>query len=1552
MSSKAWASMRRLLAALSVAALVVVCQVDPAASQSRTPLSAVKPSEIAPEVRDYTGDTVASHPRLLMTSATRADLISKATTDPYSKTTYAAVKYRADRAVRQSTLADPGSGADRLTTITAELLDRTTALSLVYLVSKDSAYAERLWNDLDAVTKFRDWDPDLFLSTAGITLSVSLAYDWLYDYWSPSRRTQLTDAIERLGLQPSLSYYAEAEPAPGNWSAGTDNWNLVSNAGMIVGALAVADTDEALANRVLAYALPSIRNGIRTLAGGGGYPEGPGYWDYAMGYLTKAVMALRTATGGDYGLSAMDGMAETGLFPIYLTGPAGTVFNFGDSDASVVRPPSLLAFDQLYDSAVLKHAATRANASGNPALRLLWYDPQRSALDPQSAALPLDRRFDNAGVATHRGSWSDPLATGIAIRTGIFGSGGHEDLDAGTFLLDALGENWSVEYGRDTYSLPGYFDRSQDGDRWSYLRKRADGQNTLVVNPYSAQPTTVDARATIERSQSNSDSAMTVVDLTSRYPDDVVSWKRGFLLFNGRREVILQDELRVDRPVEAIWSMHTRADIAISSDGHTATLTQGGRTLVARITSDPDLRFVNLPAEPLPNTSPADSQSPNVGARRLAIQLTANPTTVVTVQFTPRESASPITATRDVTSVSDWSLDPVGASRAAAIHLGGVPLSGFHPDVHTYHTTADPHAIPSLAATAASGATVHASMPDSIPGVATVTVAEVAKSATTYRIFLEKGPSDVSSVSAELTKQGTPELTIDGDPTTYWSTWGDKSITWTLKRSIPFKGISIDWRANSSRRTVYQLQTSPDGSTWTTVYDGAFEGASATQDIVLSSTRTAKFVRLVGHGDGVDDRATVINDVRIYTYDMRTATAPSAPVGLQSVTLSGIPTSLVVSQTQDATVAARLSDGRTPDLSQAKITFRTSDSAVATVDAAGVVTAVGPGSTVVWVQVEEGGIGAYASASVTVSDPTRVRLYPTSDSYVESGSQSSRNFGAATLLMVKPPPLANPDAAYIRYTYMKFDISSLAGGEIVQATLGFNAYLTEGTRARLDIHTATGPWSESTVTWTNRPKLGSTIGSTAVDRAASERHADITQYLHESVSSGRASASLGIAQDSLIDGTTGPRAVISSRNSTMRPYLDVVVMPKALGVSSASAYHSTAGAPSDTIDGKPATYWSTSGDRSITWTLAKAAPVKSVILDWRANATRLVTFEVQTSASGGSWVTQQEGAYDGPSGSQTLVLRSAPKSKYVRLIVHGAGPSDPISSMSEIRFFDYDRSRPVPESAPRYIGGVALSGLPPAMRIGDNATLTTAVTDTTGAPLSADGVSIGYSSSNPAVLSVSSGGGATAHSEGTARVTVTASYNSFTVSDAVEVTVSDPTKVKIYASADSYVEGGGQAGVNFGSAKTMLVKAVSPEPATGAYVRVAYLEFDLSTVAGAEIASASLALSGAVIDASTARMRVDVHSVLGDWTETGITWTNRPAMGDSVGSLVMDRTTEYREVDVTALVRDSATGIAPTMSVGLAQDSAFDGTIGLRTQFFTRESVSQPYIEVVFATGG
>jgi hypothetical protein len=81
---------------------------------------------------------------------------------------------------------------------------------------------------------------------------------------------------------------------------------------------------------------------------------------------------------------------------------------------------------------------------------------------PWVKAFPLDRHFRNALVTpvpvemarlwegpelvTLRGSWTDPRTTFVGLKaTG--GLMGHDQCDAGTFVLDALGQAWAEEQG-------------------------------------------------------------------------------------------------------------------------------------------------------------------------------------------------------------------------------------------------------------------------------------------------------------------------------------------------------------------------------------------------------------------------------------------------------------------------------------------------------------------------------------------------------------------------------------------------------------------------------------------------------------------------------------------------------------------------------------------------------------------------------------------------------------------------------------------------------------------------------------------------------------------------------------------------------------------------------------------------------------------------------------------------------------------------------------------------------------------------------------------------
>jgi hypothetical protein len=102
-----------------------------------------------------------------------------------------------------------------------------------------------------------------------------------------------------------------------------------------------------------------------------------------------------------------------------------------------------------------------------------------------------------------------------------------------------------------------------------------------------------------------------------------------------------------------------------------------------------------------------------------------------------------------------------------------------------------------------------------------------------------------------------------------------------------------------------------------------------------------------------------------------------------------------------------------------------------------------------------------------------------------------------------------------------------------------------------------------------------------------------------------------------------------------------------------------------------------------------------------------------------------------------------------------------------------------------------------------------------------------------------------------------------------------PGTVTVTATADSYVSNGA-TGTNFGASTTL---GVDNSP-----VEVTYLKFDLSAYAGRTLESAALQLSSA---ANASGGKQNVKLVADDsWTEAGITYNNRPALGGTtIGTL-------------------------------------------------------------------
>lgn len=143
------------------------------------------------------------------------------------------------------------------------------------------------------------------------------------------------------------------------------------------------------------------------------------------------------------------------------------------------------------------------------------------------------------------------------------------NLDAGDFVLDAMGERWAGELCQDDYSSPSYFSsEAQDSLRWRYYRCQTAGQNTLL---YNSKNQIADASpGTTRLASRGKEGASWMADLTNAY--NGTSVVRGLwtsVLGGGTWQVLIQDEIKSAEKASQ-WRMHTNASITYSQSGKRA----------------------------------------------------------------------------------------------------------------------------------------------------------------------------------------------------------------------------------------------------------------------------------------------------------------------------------------------------------------------------------------------------------------------------------------------------------------------------------------------------------------------------------------------------------------------------------------------------------------------------------------------------------------------------------------------------------------------------------------------------------------------------------------------------------------------------------------------------------------------------------------------------------------------------------------------------------------------------------------------------------------------
>ncbi len=548
-----------------------------------------------------------AHPRLLVSSNGFVQLKQRLSSDPLLERWHAALRQRAQSIHEQPPSKYEIPDGLRLLATSRRVLDRVYTLALLYRLDGNRADADRAWKELEAAADFTDWNPRHFLDTAEMTHAFAIAYDWLYDVWSPEQRQKLRQAMVEKGLNPGLKVYR----ANNWWARARHNWNQVCNGGLGMGALALGDVEPKVCGEVLHDAIVSLPLAMDEFAPDGAWAEGPGYWNYATSYNVVFLAALETALGTDFGLAAMRGFGETGLFPLYLTGPIGRTFNYADGGDREVRAPQMYWLARHFHQPVYAWYEREHAAPG--ALDLVWYEPDGA--DPKTAALPMDRLFRNAEVVSMRSEWENPKAIFVGFKAGD-NKANHSHLDMGSFVMDALGARWAVDLGADDYNLPGYFGKQ----RWEYYRLRAEGQNVLVINPDKGPDQDPSAAGKIIRFEPKPGSAFAIADLTAAYKRHAQKVWRGMALLD-RKQVLVQDEIESQTPVEAWWFMHTPANATLEENGRVAILKQLGAQLRAEVVSPASARFEIMEAAPLPASPHPERQAKNQNVRKLAIHV-------------------------------------------------------------------------------------------------------------------------------------------------------------------------------------------------------------------------------------------------------------------------------------------------------------------------------------------------------------------------------------------------------------------------------------------------------------------------------------------------------------------------------------------------------------------------------------------------------------------------------------------------------------------------------------------------------------------------------------------------------------------------------------------------------------------------------------------------------------------------------------------------------------------------------------------------------------------
>ncbi len=594
--------------------------------------------------------TISLHPRILMLGGEESAIKSKILEDATWMGVHNNIIAASDELLSAAPIQRIQIGR-RLLDKSREALRRLFFLSYAYRTTSDRKYFLRAEKEMLAISAFSDWNPSHFLDVAEMTMAVSIGYDWMYNELSPTSKAVIREAILKKGLEPSLN------PKNNSWLKAEHNWNQVCNAGMTYGAMAIYEDQPILARQIINRAIESIVLPMNDYGPDGIYPEGYGYWGYGTSFNVMFNSAIEKLFGTDFGLNDMPGFLKTAGFMENMTGPSGKPFNYSDAGsnggfhpamfwlANKANDPSLLWQEKKYLNLIQSKSMSGDRLL--PAV-MLW----GTGFSADKITAPKSTMWVGSGknpIAMMRTSWTDPNAIYVATKGGSV-SINHAHMDVGSFIMEADGVRWAMDFGMQDYeSLESkgikLFGRTQDAERWTVFRLTNLVHNTLAVN---GQHQLVTGSAPIISSGNKSKFMNAVEDLSAVYKDQIKSSIRGIAVVD-KSHVLVRDEIEtLEKETTIRWTMLTPASVKIVGNNK-AELTKDGKTLMLEVDGPQNLVMKTWSTDP-PNSY--DAPNPGTTLVGFEVSLPASTKTAFNVKLIPTSAKK--VGNKKIKTLDEW----------------------------------------------------------------------------------------------------------------------------------------------------------------------------------------------------------------------------------------------------------------------------------------------------------------------------------------------------------------------------------------------------------------------------------------------------------------------------------------------------------------------------------------------------------------------------------------------------------------------------------------------------------------------------------------------------------------------------------------------------------------------------------------------------------------------------------------------------------------------------------------------------------------------------------